>query len=326
MSDKNRSYKIVWIGIPALLIAFAAGNLAGYKRGILFVDRVREWSIGVYTGPSLLEIGDPGGVSNPVLTRDDVTDVAADFVADPFILRTDNGWCMFFEVLNSETRQGDIGLARSTDGLVWEYDRIVLDEPFHLSYPYVFEWEGRHYMIPESYEAAAVRLYEARDFPTKWAFVARLVRDDLVDPSVFRHAGRWWMLASANARGNDKLALYHAEELTGPWERHPASPLIIGDPNIARPAGRVIRVDEKLYRFGQDDHPSYALSVGAFEMTKLTLTEYEERPVKVPFLEGSGSGWNALGMHHIDAHRLPDGSWIAAVDGHRKVSLFGLQY
>jgi hypothetical protein len=36
----------------------------------------------------------------------------------------------------------------------------------------------------------------------------------------------------------------------------------------------------------------------------------------VEVLEGSGAGWNGERMHHIDAHRLDDGSWIACVDGY----------
>ena len=34
-----------------------------------------------------------------------------------------------------------------------------------------------------------------------------------------------------------------------------------------------------------------------------------------PLLAGSGAGWNAGGMHHIDARPQPEGGWIAAVDG-----------
>lgn len=37
--------------------------------------------------------------------------------------------------------QGDIGVARSTDkGASWEQLGIALDEDWHLSYPYVFEY------------------------------------------------------------------------------------------------------------------------------------------------------------------------------------------
>ena len=44
-----------------------------------------------------------------------------------------------------------------------EYSKIVLDEPFHLSYPYVFEWDGGLY-DSESATARHLRLYRAVDF------------------------------------------------------------------------------------------------------------------------------------------------------------------
>jgi hypothetical protein len=40
-------------------------------------------------------------------------------------------------------QEGEIGLATSEDGLKWDYKQVVLNEPFHLSYPYVFEWQVR---------------------------------------------------------------------------------------------------------------------------------------------------------------------------------------
>lgn len=39
--------------------------------------------------------------------------------------------------------QGDIGVARSLDqGATWEFLGIALDEPWHLSYPYVFNYRN----------------------------------------------------------------------------------------------------------------------------------------------------------------------------------------
>lgn len=39
--------------------------------------------------------------------------------------------------------QGDIGVARSIDkGATWQQLGIALDEDWHLSYPYVFEYNG----------------------------------------------------------------------------------------------------------------------------------------------------------------------------------------
>ncbi|MEO8324214.1 MAG: hypothetical protein ABI618_00075, partial [Nitrospirota bacterium] len=119
------------------------------------------WSIGVYTGSTPFELTDPEDISNPVLTAKDVKDIDAKFVADPFMAIKDGRFYLFFEVLNRANNQGDIGYAESEDGKKWEYKKILIDEPFHLSYPYVFEWENNDYLILESHEDLSIRLYRA---------------------------------------------------------------------------------------------------------------------------------------------------------------------
>src|SRR5262245_60427292 len=96
----------------------------------------KKWSIGLYAGTSPLALAPAD--DEPVFTADRVTDIAARFVADPFLVRADGRWHVFFEAFNAATGQGDIGWATSDDARRWSYQRIVLDEPFHLSYPYVF--------------------------------------------------------------------------------------------------------------------------------------------------------------------------------------------
>jgi hypothetical protein len=108
-----------------------------------------KWSIGIYTGTSPATLRDSSAIRNPVLTAADVTDRSAAFVADPFLLR-DRRWHLFFEVLDGRTSKGEIGHAESEDGRRWKYDRIVLTEPFHLSYPFVLRDGDDHYLIPES--------------------------------------------------------------------------------------------------------------------------------------------------------------------------------
>jgi hypothetical protein len=258
-------------------------------------------------------------VRNPVLTRRDVYDCRAAFVADPFMLRVKNTWYMFFEVYNTPARKGEIGLATSRDGLQWQYRRIVLAEPFHLSYPYVFHWEGDYYMVPESHRASQIRLYRARRFPEDWSYVATLLSGHrFADASLYRQDARWWLWTETNPAGSsDTLRLYWADTLAGPWREHPLSPVVVADPRLARPAGRVLHHHGRLFRFAQECYPRYGTNVRALEIIELTPAGYLEREVSSePVLAPSGQGWNAAGMHHIDPHPLPAGGWIACVDGH----------
>jgi hypothetical protein len=291
--------------------------------------REAVWSIGIYRGDSPFSLAPAPGVKNPVVTAAHVTDVSASFVADPFMVEAGGTWHLFFEVMNWATNLGQIGLAVSEDAAHWSYRQIVLDEPFHLSYPQVFRWRGEYYMIPETHQAGAVRLYRAADFPTRWSHEANLLEGPyLADASVFRHDGRWWMFVDTSPKmSHDTLRLYHADELAGPWREHPASPLKEGDPYTARPGGRVLVANDRVFRYAQGTQPFYGMDVRAFAVEELTPKSYREREVAHgPVLKGSGAGWNACGMHHVDAHLQRDGRWLACVDGwHSEEALAVLQ-
>jgi len=256
---------------------------------------------------------------NPVLTAADVTDIEAEFVADPFMLRKGDQWHLFFEVLRKADKRGEIGLATSHDAVHWNYERIVLREEFHLSYPHVFEWEGHYYMIPETLGADEVRLYESAAFPFDWQFKTSLIPGRFADPTIFRHDDHWWMFVCGNPHRHDSLRLFGAPELEGPWTEHPCSPLVTADRRFARPAGRVTSYDGRLLRFAQDCSTEYGSRVWAFEILRLDASHYEECPFLLePVLGADRFGeWPTSRMHHLDHHRQFSGEWIACVDGWR---------
>ena len=99
------------------------------------------------------------------------------------------------------------------------------------------------------------------------------------------------------------------------WKPHAMNPVVKFNKHTARPGGRVLVHDDRIYRFAQDDEPSYGIQVFAFEIVELSEDKYEDRPVSEnPIVGRSGKGWNAAGMHHIDVQQS-GGRWIAAVDG-----------
>jgi hypothetical protein len=253
------------------------------------------------------------GIDNPVLTATDVTDVEeASFVADPFLFYENGTWYMFFEVgkWNGWTHWGDIGLAKSTDGLNWTYDQIVLEETTHHSYPLVIKYKCRYYMITESWRQRQIRFYEARNFPYEWERVYTITKCGDVpdvfpgqcidtpnsaigylDPSVFRYNDKWWMFGGAGA--NSDLYLYYSDELLGGWTEHPLNPIIPGDRSEARPGGRAFVFDgDRVIRLAQkcDEPGRYGQRVRAFEVTRLTEYEYEDHEVTggAPFCTDGG--------------------------------------
>jgi hypothetical protein len=281
------------------------------------VRRKEDWAIAIYGGASPTELSPLAGAKNPILTAQDVTDVKADFVADPFMIRDNGIWYLFFELWNLDRDRGEIAVASSANAIDWTYQKMIIAEPFHLSYPTVFKWENDYYLIPESAEDNSVRLYKSTNFPTEWTYIKNLLTGrDFIDPSIFYYGDRWWLFASN--LDQDILRLYYADNLMGDWVEHPQSPLIQDNKKISRPGGRVIVLPDKIIRYAQDCENVYGELVRAFDITELTPTIYREREVKdEPIVRASGTGWNKIGMHTVDPHCLEDGTWIACVDGYR---------
>ena len=228
---------------------------------------------------------------------------------------------MFFELVNQLTWRGEIGYASSHDGYDWKYGAVVLAEPFHLSYPHVFEWQGDFFMIPETAGAKSIRIYKATDFPRRWEFSATLLDGGrYVDNSIFEYGSKWWLFSETGPNPTSPLLrLYFADEPFGPWTEHPASPIRDNDPDLTRPAGRVVMHDGKPVRFAQTVYPEYGTQVQALVIDELTETTYREREALPARLLGAGTeSWNSDGMHHVDPHLLEDGTWIACVDGARR--------
>jgi len=327
---KSLSQRIKRCGVKMFLCGAAAGALllsgiyVGRNDLFPFMNTRSEYMIGIFTGFSPLQMY-PVDKINPVMTAGMVTDVKADFVADPFMIREGGKWYMFFEILESTQHKGIIGLAVSEDGLNWSYDRVVLEEPFHLSYPMIFRYNDEILMIPESHEDYSVSIYKAENFPYEWKKHRTVLEGDFVDPTIVRHENNWYLFASDR---NDMLHLFWAADIYGDWQRHPKSPIVKKDSEHARPGGRVINYKNKyLIRFTQNCKPSYGWDVRAFIISELTTQTYEEEVFAGnPIMKGSGvtSDWNGLRMHQFDAHQIDENFWIAAADGVGRWREFGI--
>jgi hypothetical protein len=324
---KKFNVRKVLITFIVLLLGLSAAVVVYMKRGIPFVSQREQWTIGIYRSNSPFHFNALQGWINPLFRAEDVTDLPAKFVADPFLIKEGDAWNLFFEVYNNDTKQGDLAVATSKNTWTWNYEKVIIDEPFHLSYPYVFKADDGYYLIPESFEANSIRLYKADEFPTKWSFVKPLVEGrDYVDNSIIFYNNKWWLFSSVTS--NDKLYLHYADSLTGPWKEHPQSPIVDGDVHKARPSGRLLIYEGKLYRFTMDINPPVGThQVMAYEVTEITPESYSEKLAQeAPVVSPSGSGWNGAAMHQLDPVQVDDNSWVASVDGFGEYMIFGWQY
>ena len=171
-------------------------------------------------------------------------------------------------------------------------------------------------MVAETLGHGRVSLYRATTFPYSWKFESALLSGQHADPTVFRHGAMWWMFTCPKPYTNDCLHLYLSDKLEGPWRDHPANPLIVNDSSRARPAGPVVMLGTRLFRFAQVCVPAYGTSVRCFEIKTLTLHSYLESEVTLPqYFRSADLGWNDLGMHHVAMHLMPTGGYLACVDG-----------
>ena len=277
------------------------------------------WSIGIFEGDSIDNL--QPYENNPVLTKDDVTDCLAGFLADPFLfLHEDGRYYLFFEVMNVKNGKGEIGCAVSDDKYNWTYLGIIMKDKCHLSYPMIFEWDKSIFLIPESWQRKTVRLYKAVEFPYVWEHQFDLLEGEFyTDSTVFRLNNKWWMFTYVldpwKNEDNAHLELWYSEHLEQSWKPHPGNPISYGKEIPSRPAGRIF-IDEQLYRFAQNTAEYYGQELYKFVIDKISETEFRQiQDTKGPFFLGSRSGWNSHGMHHVDIIRGADNKYTACADG-----------
>jgi len=203
--------------------------------------------------------------------------------ADPFVIPHPGGVAVFFEELPYASNVGRISLIDVDHQGRQSHPKAILDRPWHLSYPYVFEWRGKRYMMPESSANKTLDLYECIRFPDQWTLAATLISGvSLADASIVEWQGRLWMFAAhaqAGASNYDELNLYWASDLLGTWTAHPLNPVKI-DASSARPAGAPFVEDGRLLRPTQDCRNRYGDAVSFQEVLMLSDTQFEERTLE----------------------------------------------
>ena len=75
------------------------------------------------------------------------------------------------------------------------------------------------------------------------------------------------------------LFLYYSERLQGKWHFHPANP-ISTDVRNNRGAGRILLAGGRFIRPSQSCTPVYGYSFTLNEVTRLSTSEYSERPLR----------------------------------------------
>ena len=200
--------------------------------------------------------------------------------ADPFVIHRDDCYYVFIEEKLYGTGLGRIACLTLDSESKLLSQQVVLERPYHLSYPFIFEQGRELYMIPESAANRTIELYRCTHFPDHWEFVKNLLSDIFaVDATLLQHDDQYWLFANVKAPSGsslDALYLFHnADVFADAWTPHPRNP-IVQDIRSARPAGRVFMQDGRLIRPSQDSAPRYGYGLKFNRITALSETAYSE--------------------------------------------------
>ena len=227
------------------------------------------------------------------------------YFADPFLFQLDNIKYVFCEKYCQILKKGVIAVFKISEENKLIDLRVALEEDFHLSFPFIFEFKTNIYMIPESKSAEKVILYKNVTWPDKWQQVSVLLEGvKAADSVIFRHDEIWWLLTTFDSAGTNmsqsELHVYFSPELESvDWKKHPKNPVII-DSYKGRNAGFFIDGD-RLIRCSQSmQNYQYGSKMNFHEIIKLTNSEFLETDLDLGNFSESHSYDTKFGVSVID--------------------------
>ena len=210
-------------------------------------------------------------------------------IADPFLFKYGEDMYVFFEKVNNDRwvnrlneGTGEIYCSKLTDSdgiLGFSKPILALKETHHISYPFLIQDKDNIYMMPEQRRMGRLELYKCVIFPNEWKIERTLLKGNFVDSTLFYYNDIYWLFTISTNRKNVeyKEQIYYTDNLaTGDWNLH-STIRVTNKIESRRGAGNIIVKDGKIYRPVQNNKDYYAQGILFLEITKLSITEYEEK-------------------------------------------------
>ena len=202
------------------------------------------------------------------------------FFADPFLIKSPDGKIsVLYEDFHVDDQYGKISLVTVDEQFKPVYAKVLLDTRSHLSYPTVYEKDGKTYIIPEASKSGHVTLYEY-DHATKSLINQKNIIQNirLLDTTILYYNDKYWLFATKRGEfSNSKLYIYYANSFEGPYIPHAANP-VKDSLNASRPAGNFIIRDGQIFRPTQNCAEYYGKSVTLNKVLVLNEKEFIEEP------------------------------------------------
>jgi len=202
--------------------------------------------------------------------------------ADPFIVFEKNKYIIFFEEYDIAKRKGYLCCGKlNSKNRCLENVRVILEKHHHLSFPFIFEFKGKYYLIPESHEAKKISLYRFSQFPYKVVKVRDLVRDiDCVD-SVLTFKYNLFYLFTNVKENNDplyckNLTVFKSSDIEQGEFTKISEESFSNNPSYTRMAGSFVKKNGSTYRISQDCKELYGHRVNFMKVRNLSEDNYSE--------------------------------------------------
>ena len=226
------------------------------------------------------------------------------FLADPFLFKKDNKTFCFAEEYDFKTKKGHI-VCMKYKNHIFHDKKIILDEKFHLSFPYIFNYAGNIYMCPDTSEISEIRLYKCISFPLKWKFHKTLIKNiKAVDSMIFKKNKIWWLLTnidrSLSGDFTHDLSIFFSRNspLSNKWYTHPSNPIKINSLNSRN--GGLILNKNKLFRISQKQgFDNYGEEINFQQIKSITTKKYIEKETNNKQFEKIKKILKNKNIHHI---------------------------
>ncbi len=240
------------------------------------------------------------------------------FWADPFVVDKGNSSYIFFEELPFASNKGHlcvVALNHDTDTVSKPVK--IMDKNYHLSYPFVFEYENDYYMIPESSADKKIKLYRAKNFPDNWEeYMVLMDNIEAIDATLHYHNNQWWLFACIIEKNDlfvgEDLHIFYSDCLfSRQWTPHPMNP-VVSDIARARPAGKIFEFGGALYRPSQNSTQRYGRCTNFNKIEYLDEHHYKERfisEITPDYIDGA-----------ISIHTFNTSEKLTIIDAQKRVS------
>ena len=295
--DKPKIHKTPKIRIVLMYLFYKIKLLSNLFLKKYIFRKKQTWTV-CYSRNSF----DKVDFQNPV----EIDNLKDRYFADPFVISKNNKKFIFVEDFSFKNNKGSISVIEIDENDSKKIYEKIIEENFHLAFPFVFFHENNLYMVPETAKANSIRLYKCNIFPHKWEYCYDLISNiNCADTIIFKKDNYYYLLTSTSYYNDfsSKLEIYYADNpISKSWKPLKLNPVFFDIKN-GRNGGLVYKNNEifrvtQTYGINDLGDNQYGRKFSVNKIIQLNLEKFEEKNIlniKPDFKK------NLLGTHHMSS-------------------------